>query len=77
MTDKPHGLDCGFTNYGEADFSLYLRRLFAKSIGYSRTMLARPVIGIAQPQSGFNNGCIEGRGAPGRGPSRGGAILRE
>jgi hypothetical protein len=33
---------------------------FAKSIGYSRAMLARPVIGVAQSQSGFNNGCIAG-----------------
>ena len=49
MTDQPHGLARGLTNYGDADFSLYLRRSFAKSIGYSRAMLARPVIGIAQP----------------------------
>jgi len=48
MTDQPHGLARGLTNYGDADFSLYLRRSFAKSSGYSRAMLARPVIGIAQ-----------------------------
>src|SRR6266704_418547 len=51
MTDQPHGLARGLTNYGDADFSLYLRRSFAKSIGYSRAMLARPVIGIAQPRT--------------------------
>lgn len=42
MTDQPHGLARGLTNYGDADFSLYLRRSFAKSMGYSRAMLARP-----------------------------------
>src|SRR5437762_7012525 len=52
---QPHGLARGLTNYGDADFSLYLRRSFAKSMGYSKEMLARPVVGIAQSQSGFNN----------------------
>src|SRR5438874_6604191 len=55
MSDQPHGLARGLTNYGDADFSLYLRRSFAKSMGYSREMLARPVVGIAQSASGFNN----------------------
>src|SRR6059036_4016225 len=54
-TDGPGGLARGLTNYGDADFSLYLRRSFAKSMGYSKEMLARPVVGIAQSQSGFNN----------------------
>src|SRR5207244_4259533 len=39
----------------DPDFSLYLRRSFATSMGYSREMLARPVVGIAQSASGFNN----------------------
>jgi dihydroxy-acid dehydratase len=51
----PSGLARGLTNYGDADFSLYLRRSFARSMGYSAQMLARPVIGIAQSASGFNN----------------------
>src|SRR5436189_328902 len=55
LVTDPHGLARGLTNYGDADFSLYLRRSFAKSMGYSKEMLARPVIGIAQSQSGFNN----------------------
>ena len=38
-----------------AAFSLYLRRSFAKSMGYSSEMLARPVVGIADSASGFNN----------------------
>ena len=55
MTDKKHGLARGLTNYGDADFSLYLRRSFAKSMGYSSEMLARPVVGIAQAAGGFNS----------------------
>jgi len=55
MTDGARGLARGLTNYGDADFSLYLRRSFATSMGYSREMLARPVVGIAQSASGFNN----------------------
>jgi dihydroxy-acid dehydratase len=50
-----HGLALGLTNYGDAAFSLYLRRSFAKSMGYSNQMLARPVVGIAQSASGFNS----------------------
>ena len=42
MTDQPHGLARGLANYGDADFSLHLRPSFAKSMGYSRAMLARP-----------------------------------
>src|SRR5881227_1511393 len=54
--DKPkHGLARGLTNYGDAGFSLYLRRSFAKSMGYSSEMLVRPVVGIADSKSGFNN----------------------
>ncbi len=52
---KTQGLARGLTNYGDAGFSLYLRRSFAKSMGYSGEMLARPVVGIADSRSGFNN----------------------
>jgi dihydroxy-acid dehydratase len=54
MSD-PIGLARGLTNYGDRDFALYLRRSFAKSMGYSKEMLAKPVIGIANTASGFNN----------------------
>src|SRR5204862_78786 len=54
MTD-PVGLGRGLTNYGDPDFALYLRRSFARSMGYSQEMLAKPVIGIADTRSGFNN----------------------
>src|SRR5258706_1448064 len=50
-----HGLARGLTNYGDPDFALYLRRSFAKSMGYSSAALARPIVGIANSGSGFNN----------------------
>jgi dihydroxy-acid dehydratase len=49
------GLARGLTNYGDRDFALYLRRSFARSMGYSTAALARPVIGMANSASGFNN----------------------
>ena len=52
---KKHGIARGLTNYGDPAFSLYLRRSFAKSMGYSSEMLERPVVGIADSKSGFNN----------------------
>jgi len=56
MADKEKkGFAKGLTNYGDPAFSLYLRRSFAKSMGYSGEMLARPVVGIADSRSGFNN----------------------
>ncbi len=53
-TPNKIGLTRGLTNYGDADFSLYLRRTFAKAAGYSNEMASRPVVGIAQSASGFN-----------------------
>ena len=53
--NETRGFQHGLTNYGDPDFSLYLRRSFAQSMGYSRAMLQKPVIGIAYTPSGFNN----------------------
>ena len=56
MSDKKEsGLAKGLTNYGDRDFSLYLRRSFASSMGYSRDMLAKKIVGIAYTPSGYNN----------------------
>jgi len=52
---QEHGLARGLTNYGDFGFAMYLRRSFAKSMGYSTEMLERPVVGIASSGSGFNN----------------------
>jgi dihydroxy-acid dehydratase len=53
--DGPKGIGRGLTNYGDPDFAIYLRRSFARSMGYSDAMLAKPIIGIAYTPSGFNN----------------------
>ncbi len=56
MSDsKEFGLAKGLTNYGDRDFSLYLRRSFASSMGYSRDMLSKKIVGIAYTPSGYNN----------------------
>ncbi|RZS77954.1 IlvD/Edd family dehydratase [Pigmentiphaga kullae] len=52
---QEHGLARGLTNYGDFGFAMYLRRSFARSMGYSTGMLGRPVVGIASSGSGFNN----------------------
>src|SRR5437879_10996296 len=49
------GLARGCTNYGDRAFALYLRRSFARSMGYSTRALARPIVGIADSASGFTN----------------------
>jgi dihydroxy-acid dehydratase len=55
MRKKPVGIEHGLTNYGDRDFSRYMRRSFAMSMGYSRDTLEKPVVGIAYTPSGFNN----------------------
>ncbi len=53
--ENRRGLRRNLTNYGDPEFAVYLRRSFARSMGYSVDMLERPVVGIAQSGSGFNN----------------------
>ena len=53
--NQPGGLSQGLTHYGDAGFARYLRRSFAKSMGYSAEALDRPVVGIAYPPSGYSN----------------------
>ncbi len=52
---QDRGLARGLTNYGDRDFSLYLRRSFAKAMGYSLDTLSKPIVGIADTGSGYNN----------------------
>lgn len=52
-TDKK-GMRRNLTSYGDADFSLYLRKAFIKAMGYTEDSLGRPVIGIANTYSGYN-----------------------
>src|SRR5271154_805438 len=49
------GLARNTANYGDRDFALYLRRSFAKSMGYSQSMLDKPVVGIVDTGSDYNN----------------------
>src|SRR3984957_420938 len=58
MNEEParkRGLARNTANYGDRDFALYLRRSFAKSMGYSQSMLDRPVVGIVDTGSAYNN----------------------
>jgi dihydroxy-acid dehydratase len=56
MTEQTkRGLARNTANYGDRDFALYLRRSFAKSMGYSQAMLDRPVVGIVDTGSAYNN----------------------
>lgn len=50
----PTGLRRGLTAYGDAPFSLFLRKAFIKGAGYTDAALDRPVIGIADTGSAFN-----------------------
>ncbi len=53
--DTPQGLARGLTQYGDAGFALFLRRSFARSMGYSTALLGQPTIGIASAASDLNN----------------------
>lgn len=54
MTTPAQGLQGGLTNYGDAGFSLFLRKAFIKGAGYTDHALDRPVVGIINTTSGFN-----------------------
>ncbi|TKW64880.1 MAG: dihydroxy-acid dehydratase [Paracoccus denitrificans] len=54
MTDENQGMRKGLTSYGDAEFSLFLRKAFIKGMGYSDDALDRPIIGIADTSSGYN-----------------------
>ena len=55
MADQGKGLDNGLTNYSDREFARFLRRSFAKSMGYSDSALDKPIVGICYTESGFNN----------------------
>src|SRR5258705_12612752 len=48
------GLRKGLTSYGDAGFSLFLRKAFIKAMGYSDDALNRPIVGIANTHSDYN-----------------------
>ncbi len=49
-----HGMRRGLTHYGDAEFSLFLRKAFIKAMGYSDDALERPIVGITNTYSEFN-----------------------
>ena len=51
----PQGLGNRLTEYGDREFTLYLRRSFAKSMGYSNEALSKPTIGVLNTFSELNN----------------------
>lgn len=51
---SPKGMLKGLTRYGDAGFSLFLRKAFIKAMGYSDSALDRPIIGITNTFSDFN-----------------------
>ena len=48
------GLRKGLTSYGDAGFSLFLRKAFVKASGYSDDALNRPIVGITNTFSDYN-----------------------
>ena len=48
------GMRRNLANYGDAGFSVFLRKAFIKALGYTDDALDRPIIGICNTDSGYN-----------------------
>ncbi len=48
------GLRKGLASYGDPGFSLFLRKVFIKAMGYSDDALDRPIVGITNTYSDYN-----------------------
>ena len=55
MKNKKKGLEKNLSDYGDKDFSNFIRRSFSKSMGYSNKSLDKPIVGICYTESGYNN----------------------
>ena len=51
---KPVGMGRNLAGYGDAGFSVFLRKAFIKALGYTDEALNRPIIGIVDTNSGYN-----------------------
>src|SRR5271156_824827 len=51
---RERGLRKGLTSYGDAGFSLFLRKAFIKASGYSDDALDRPIVGVTNTFSDYN-----------------------
>lgn len=54
LIESNSGLRQGLTSYGDAHFSLFLRKVFIKALGYSEDALSRPIIGVINTYSSFS-----------------------
>ena len=54
MTKKKSGMYKNLTNYGDSEFSIFLRKAFIKGMGFSEEMLNKPIIGITNTYSDYN-----------------------
>ncbi|MCB1995948.1 MAG: dihydroxy-acid dehydratase, partial [Rhodoferax sp.] len=54
MSNDRKGLKKGLTHYGDAGFSLFLRKAFIKGAGYTDDALDRPVVAITDTGSAYN-----------------------
>ena len=54
MSSKLNGMKKNLTNYGDNEFSIFLRKAFIKGLGYSDEMLEKPIIGITNTYSDYN-----------------------
>lgn len=54
MSQDDKGFNKGLTSYGDAGFSLFLRKAFIKGAGYTDSALDRPIIGITNTGTGYN-----------------------
>ena len=52
---KGGGLYDKLPSYGDPEFSVYLRTVFLKSMGYTEDALDRPIIGIANTYSAYTS----------------------
>src|ERR1700740_2525442 len=48
------GMRRNLAGYGDAQFSVFLRKAFIKALGYTDEALNRPIIGIVDTHSGYN-----------------------
>jgi dihydroxy-acid dehydratase len=55
MAERRVGRRSGLTSYGDEGFSTFMRRAFAKGMGYTDEDLRRPVIGICNSWSELNH----------------------
>ena len=54
QSSEKRGLRAGLTNYGDPEFSLFLRKAFIKGAGYTDSSLSKLIIGIINTHSSYN-----------------------